>query len=124
VHCVTCRFENFFIEPLTHTILNGVGRPFLALILDQDNPILVDGRPFCIPIKVQREMDAAIKSLQRHGAFGRHFALFTECASCSVDALLHLRVCAVVGAPTGAAAYFERCRTCFQALRCCPGPVD
>lgn len=79
----TCsRFELFFVEPLAHTVLNGLIRTFLVLILHSatNQGLVVDGASFFIALSTQRKMDAIITQLKRHGSFGRPFSTISECA--------------------------------------------
>jgi hypothetical protein len=77
------RFDVFFVEPLSHTILNGLIRPFLLLIFDSDTNkgLVVNGEPFFVPSKVQQRVDSIISQLKRHGSFGRPFSSVSECAT-------------------------------------------
>lgn len=80
-----CSFENFYVEPLSHTILNGVGRSFLELLVGSES-IWVCGKQFNIPTKLLRMMDKVISGLRRHGSFTRPFATLLTCASVHMNA--------------------------------------
>lgn len=66
-----CSFESTFLEPVSHTILNGLLRAFLSLICDTTNGIQVGGMPFHLDNKTQERMDRFINRLQFPSAFGR-----------------------------------------------------
>lgn len=67
-----------FLEPMSHTILYGVVKPWLDLVCDTNNGITVDGRPFHIASSIQKEMDAVISSLKPHSSYGRPFKLLAR----------------------------------------------
>ena len=69
----------FFVEPLSHTILNGIARGFVSLVCDTGNGLLVDGAPFCLPAALQARMDRVIGRMEKHSSFTRPFRLLTGC---------------------------------------------
>lgn len=89
--CWLCSFQMTFVEPMSHTILNGIGKDFLELIFDTTNGIVVDGRPFHVPLDVQHDMDIVIDSLDLPSAFNRPPCQIRGCAlscACKVMSVL------------------------------------
>lgn len=60
-----------FVEPMSHTILNGLTRGFLNLVCDTGNGLVVNGTSFHLPPATQNRMDGVISRLKFPGAFNR-----------------------------------------------------
>lgn len=75
-----CRFDTFFAEPMAHTILHGLARPFLCLITNTTSGIAVDGQAFHISADLQREIDyEVILRLRPTSSFNRPFCTLRGC---------------------------------------------
>lgn len=75
-------FQDMFLEPMSHTILNGLLRAFLTLICNTSNGIVVNGEEFHLTTEVQNRMDGIIKRLQFPSAFNRPAVLLNStCAT-------------------------------------------
>lgn len=66
-----CRFDSTFVEPMSHTILNGLTRSFLGLICDTTNGLRVNGELFHLKPATQARMDRLIKRLRFPSAYNR-----------------------------------------------------
>jgi hypothetical protein len=68
------------VEPHSHTILNGVGRGFVSLVLDTSNGLVVDGQPFCLSLSLQRKIDEhIIDKLRPNSSYNRPFCYLLRC---------------------------------------------
>lgn len=75
---VACRFDGLFLEPMSHTILNGLTRGFLNLVCDTTNGLIVNGKPFHLSPATQNRMDGVISRLRLPSAFNRPPSLLRQ----------------------------------------------
>jgi len=60
-----------FLEPISHTILNGLVRSLVTLICDTGNGFVVWGEPFHLTPSTQIRMDRLIDRLVFPSTYGR-----------------------------------------------------
>ena len=109
--CCACRFDVFFVEPLSHTILNGIARGFLTFICDTGNGLLVEGMPFCLSAALQARMDRVITHIQKHTSFTRPFRLLAACVTLDLVCYIDDAPCSIASAPrdAGNPSYLDGC---------------
>lgn len=60
-----------FMEPISHTILNGIVRGFIDFICTTGKGFIVNGRPFYLPRSIKHRIDDYIKRIQLPSAYNR-----------------------------------------------------
>lgn len=66
-----CRFDLTPVEPMSHTILNGVCRTFICFIISPDCPTKIDGKQFRLPASLVQSFDDAISRITLVGSYRR-----------------------------------------------------
>lgn len=79
-HWLLCSFQMTFVEPMSHTILNGLFRSFMTLICDTRNGLVVDKKPFYLSTDTQKAMDTVIGQMRFPSAYNRPPRLLSEYA--------------------------------------------